>query len=99
MVANLGSAAVSGYQSVENMNGKKVIACAKHFVGDGNTEFGTGMNGLVDRGNTILTIDELKEKFEKIMAKIYHKGTSEDSDNTTNAYALLQKIIYLPEEE
>ena len=62
LVANLGSAAVSGYQSVENMNGKKVIACAKHFVGDGNTEFGTGMNGLVDRGNTILTIDELKEK-------------------------------------
>ena len=44
------------------MNGKKVIACAKHFVGDGNTEFGTGMNGLVDRGNTILTIEELKEK-------------------------------------
>ena len=32
------------------------------FVGDGNTEYGTGMNGLVDRGNTVLTIDELKEK-------------------------------------
>ena len=62
LVANLGSAAVSGYQSVANMNGKKVIACAKHFVGDGNTEYGTGMNGLVDRGNTVLTIDELKEK-------------------------------------
>ena len=62
LVANLGSAAVSGYQSVANMNGKKVIACAKHFVGDGNTEFGTGMNGLVDRGNTVLSIDELKEK-------------------------------------
>ena len=62
LVANLGAAAVSGYQSVANMNGKKVIACAKHFVGDGNTEYGTGMNGLVDRGNTVLTIDELKEK-------------------------------------
>ena len=48
LVANLGSAAVSGYQSVANINGKKVIACAKHFVGDGNTEYGTGMNGLVD---------------------------------------------------
>ena len=66
LVANLGSAAVSGYQSVENMNGKKVIACAKHFVGDGNTEFGTGMNGLVDRGNTILTIDELKENILQV---------------------------------
>ena len=39
-----------------------MIACAKHFIGDGNTEFGTGMNGLVDRGNTILTSEELKEK-------------------------------------
>ena len=43
-------------------SGKKVVACAKHFIGDGNTEFGTGMNGLVDRGNTVLTTDELKEK-------------------------------------
>ena len=43
-------------------SGKKVVACAKHFIGDGNTEFGTGMNGLVDRGNTVLTSDELKEK-------------------------------------
>ena len=39
-----------------------MVACAKHFIGDGNTEFGTGMNGLVDRGNTVLTVDELKEK-------------------------------------
>ena len=44
-----------------------MIACAKHFVGDGNTEYGTGMNGLVDRGNTVLTIDETKRK---IIAKV-----------------------------
>ena len=62
IVENLGAAAVEGYQSVETESGKKVIACAKHFIGDGNTEFGTGMNGLVDRGNTILTSEELKEK-------------------------------------
>ena len=43
LVANLGAAAVSGYQSVANMNGKKVIACAKHFVGDGNTEYGLSL--------------------------------------------------------
>ena len=62
IVEILGAAAVEGYQSVETETGKKVIACAKHFIGDGNTEFGTGMNGLVDRGNTILTSEELKEK-------------------------------------
>ena len=62
LVEILGEASVKGYQSAQTKSGKKVVACAKHFIGDGNTEFGTGMNGLVDRGNTILTVDELKEK-------------------------------------
>ena len=62
LVEIMGEASVKGYQSAQTNSGKKVVACAKHFIGDGNTEFGTGMNGLVDRGNTILTVDELKEK-------------------------------------
>ena len=62
LVEILGEASVKGYQSAQTNSGKKVVACAKHFIGDGNTEFGTGMNGLVDRGNTILTVEELKEK-------------------------------------
>ena len=62
IVEVLGRSAVEGYQSLITKSGKKVVACAKHFIGDGNTEFGTGMNGLVDRGNTILTTDQLKEK-------------------------------------
>ena len=62
IVEKLGKAAVEGYQNALTNSGKKVVACAKHFIGDGNTEFGTGMNGLVDRGNTVLTTDELKEK-------------------------------------
>ena len=62
LVEKLGKAAVEGYQNALTNSGKKVVACAKHFIGDGNTEFGTGMKGLVDRGNTVLTTDELKEK-------------------------------------
>ena len=62
LVEKLGKAAVEGYQNALTNSGKKIVACAKHFIGDGNTEFGTGMNGLVDRGNTVLTTDELKEK-------------------------------------
>ena len=62
LVEKLGKAAVEGYQNALTNSGKKVVACAKHFIGDGNTEFGTGMNGLVDRGNTVLTTDDLKEK-------------------------------------
>ena len=62
LVEKLGKAAVEGYQNALTNSGKKVVACAKHFIGDGNTEFGTGMRGLVDRGNTILSTNELKEK-------------------------------------
>ena len=41
-------------------SGKSVAACAKHFIGDGGTSWGTGINGKLDRGNTILSFDELK---------------------------------------
>lgn len=35
------------------MHSNKVLACAKHFVGDGGTTFG------IDEGNTIINRDEL----------------------------------------
>jgi len=61
--------------------------------------------GDVDQGQSsaevdeqALKFDELKEKLEKFMAKIYHKGTSEDTDNVRDAYSTLQNIIYLPED-
>ena len=56
--------------------------------------------GIPDTVNEEKTesFDELKVKLEKFMAKIYHKGTSEDTDNVGDAYATLQKIIYLMEE-
>ena len=62
LVEKLGKASVEGYQNALTNSGKKVVACAKHFIGDGNTEFGTGMRGLLDRGNTVLSVDELKKK-------------------------------------
>ena len=62
LVKILGEASVNGYQNAKTNSGKNVVACAKHFIGDGNTEFGTGMNGLVDRGNTVLSVEQLKEK-------------------------------------
>ena len=51
-----------GYQNAKTSSGKSVVACAKHFIGDGNTEFGTGMRGLLDRGNTEISPEELKLK-------------------------------------
>ena len=62
IVEKLGKAAVLGYQNVTTGHSKRIAACAKHFIGDGNTEFGTGMRGLVDRGNTEINLDDLKLK-------------------------------------
>ena len=60
IVEKLGKASVLGYQNVTTGHSKRIAACAKHFIGDGNTEFGTGMRGLVDRGNTEINLDDLK---------------------------------------
>ncbi len=57
IIAELGSAAVRGLQG-DNLSGRAaVLACAKHFIGDGGTSY-VGANGRVglDQGNA--QIDE-----------------------------------------
>ena len=44
IVTKLGVATVQGYQMGNSLSKKSVLACAKHYVGDGNTVFGTGSN-------------------------------------------------------
>ncbi|HEU5070644.1 MAG TPA: glycoside hydrolase family 3 protein, partial [Verrucomicrobiae bacterium] len=48
LVSELGAAAVRGFQGSELSPGTSVLACAKHFVGDGGTQ------GGVDQGNTVV---------------------------------------------
>ena len=60
IVAELGVAAIKGYQ---NKLGKKhsIAACAKHFIADGSTIWGTGDNNYkIDRGNAIVNDNELE---------------------------------------
>ncbi|MCX6121303.1 MAG: glycoside hydrolase family 3 C-terminal domain-containing protein [Ignavibacteriales bacterium] len=46
---------VSGFQG-DTLNGPtSILACAKHFLGDGGTIFGTSSSALLDQGNTILS--------------------------------------------
>ena len=53
-----------------------VIACAKHFFGDGNVLFGTGDHeeysylSLIDRGNASLSEDEINELLSVYQAQI-----------------------------
>ena len=53
IVAPLGEAAVRGFQGSDLADPLSILACAKHFAGDGGTTFGTGAGrrGL-DQGDT-----------------------------------------------
>jgi beta-glucosidase len=67
LVAQLGEAAVRGLQGPSLADPLSVLACAKHFVGDGGTAWGTGkkdaktgVRSPLDRGDTRLTEAELR---------------------------------------
>jgi len=55
VVKVLGEAAVRGFQDGDLANPLSVLACAKHFVGDGGTAFGSAKTGL-DQGD--MKVDE-----------------------------------------
>src|SRR5207244_12469316 len=63
----LGEAAVRGFQGNQLNNPLSVLACAKHFVGDGGTTFGTGLTvgnpktRILDRGDTRVSEQELRD--------------------------------------
>ncbi len=60
IVARLGKAAVRGFQSGKLGSPGNILACAKHFIGDGGTKWGTGRNGKADRGDTQISEEELR---------------------------------------
>ena len=66
-VKELGAAAVHGLQGDDLSNPLSVLACAKHYVGDGGTVYGTGENRKpLDRGDVRLD--------EKTLRKIHMQG-------------------------
>lgn len=54
IVTPLGEAAVRGLQGTDVSDAHRVAACIKHAAGDGGTVWGTGLNGRMDHGNTVL---------------------------------------------
>lgn len=65
LARTLGEAAVRGYQGNDLSDPLSLLACAKHFIGDGGTKYGTGRKlrenlQILDRGNVILSEDELR---------------------------------------
>ena len=65
IVTRLGNASIQGYQGSSLNQTNTILACAKHYVGDGNTIYGTGMHGKIDRGDVLLDEKELRSKYIK----------------------------------
>ncbi len=69
LARTLGEAAVRGFQGNDLSDPLSVLACAKHFAGDGGTTYGTGIpkgpntteRWPLDQGDTRLSEQELKE--------------------------------------
>ncbi len=53
IVTPLGEAATRGLQGATLADPESVLACAKHFAGDGGTAYGTGLKKLLDHGDVI----------------------------------------------
>ena len=62
LVRNLGAATVKGLQTQNLSAPDSILACAKHFVGDGGTLYGTSpRNGFgLDQGDTRVSQDTLR---------------------------------------
>ncbi len=58
----LGVAAIKGFQG--DLNSRySVLACAKHYIGDGGTQFGTGIYGGNDQGDTRVSEEILRQLY------------------------------------
>ena len=61
---------------IRGLNDSGAAACAKHFFGDGNTEMGSsgllvsGVFSLLDRGNAVLSEEEIKSLLSVYQAQI-----------------------------
>ena len=68
LVRELGEAAVRGLQGADLTDPLRVLACAKHYAGDGGTTWGTGMPDAnqpggrfpLDQGDTRISEEELR---------------------------------------
>ena len=53
LVREMAGAAVRGFQGTDLANPLSILACAKHFVGDGGTAYGSALGGKgLDQGDT-----------------------------------------------
>ena len=61
IVKSMAAAAVRGLQTDKLDGPTSILACAKHFIGDGGTKWGTGLKEKMDQGDTQISEQELRE--------------------------------------
>ena len=61
IVKSMAAAAVRGLQTDRLGDPTSILACAKHFIGDGGTKWGTGLKEKLDQGDTQISEQELRE--------------------------------------
>jgi beta-glucosidase len=84
VVKMLGDAAVKGLQGSDISGPEQVAACIKHAAGDGGTVYGTGLNHLMDHGDTQL--DEAE--FRRIHLAAYKSAIAEGAATIMPSYSL-----------
>jgi len=60
LIAALGRAQIEGYQRASLSAKDAIVACTKHYIGDGAPTWTTGENGKIDRGDAQITEAELR---------------------------------------
>ena len=61
IVKSMAAAAVRGLQTDDLKGQTSILATAKHFLGDGGTTWGTGLNKKMDHGDTKVSDQEMRE--------------------------------------
>ena len=61
IVKSMAAAAVIGLQTDKLNSQTSILATAKHFLGDGGTIWGTGLNKKMDQGDTQVSDQEMRE--------------------------------------
>ncbi len=61
IVSKMAKASIKGLQSNNLGQTTSILACAKHFIGDGGTLWGTGLNEKIDQGDARLSEKQLNQ--------------------------------------
>jgi beta-glucosidase len=107
LVAQLGAAAVRGYQGADLRDPKRVLACAKHYVGDGGTAWKSGefsekqRRAPLDQGDVRLDEAELRRlhlpgytaALEAGVASIMPSYNSWNGEKCSGSRRLLTEIL------